>query len=80
MSEPVELREVIFDRLVSRLVCRQGARVVAALLRALAQKHMIRTSVDAELERFVERLTPEMLEVTGGNCLPPVVVHLVPRS
>jgi hypothetical protein len=80
MNDTVELREVIFDRQVNRLVGRFGARAVAELLRALGQKHFIRTSIDAELERFVMLLTPEMLEATGGDQFSPVPLHLVRRQ
>jgi hypothetical protein len=77
MSVPADLREIVFDRLVDRLVRRLGTRAVAELLRRLAQKHMIRTSIDTELERFVEHLTPGMLEATGGDRNRPTPIHLV---
>jgi hypothetical protein len=80
MSEAVDLREIVFDRQVDHLVRRLGARTVAELLRRLGQKHMIRTSIDIELERLVTRLTPEMLEVTGGDQFPAVPPHLVQRQ
>jgi hypothetical protein len=78
MSEPLDLREIIFDRRVDHVVRRLGSRAVAELLRKIGQKHMARTSIDIELERFA-RLTPEMLEVTGGDRLAPAPMWEVPR-
>jgi hypothetical protein len=75
--DPVELREIVFDRRVDHLVRRMGARAVAEFLRKIGQKHMIRTSIDAELGRLVARLTPEMLEATGGDQFPAIPIHIV---
>jgi hypothetical protein len=49
----LDLREIIFNRRVDQLVRQLGSRAVAELLRKLGQKHLIRTSIDAELEQFV---------------------------
>jgi hypothetical protein len=40
---------------------------------------MIRTSIDVELEQFITRLTPEMLEATGGDQFPVPPIHLMRR-
>jgi hypothetical protein len=72
----VDLREIVFDRRVDCLVRRLGSRAVAGLLRKLGQKHMIRTSIDAELEQLVTRLNPTMLAVTGGDRFPPIPLHV----
>jgi hypothetical protein len=79
MNEPIDLHEIFFDRRVDHLVRRFGTRAVAALLRKLGQKHMIRTSIDLELEQLVTRPTPEMLGAAGADRLPPVPLHLVPQ-
>ena len=77
--QPVDLREIIFNRPVDQIVRQLGSRAVAELLRKLGQKHMIRTSIEAEVKEFVSRLSPEMLRVTGANRLPPTPLHL-PRG
>jgi hypothetical protein len=80
MNEPIDLREIVFDRRVDHLVRRFGSRTVAALLRKLGQKHMIRSSIDAELEELVTRLTSEMTEATGADRFPTAPLHLVWES
>jgi hypothetical protein len=73
----IDLREIVFDRRVDHLVRHLGARTVAELLRKIGQKHMIRTSIDAELERLVARLTPSMLDAAGGDRFPGRPLYLV---
>lgn len=64
-----------FRRDVERLH-RLGPRAVYECFAHLGRKHLIRTSIEAEVKRFAG-LDPAALAALGGDRFPPAPVHLV---
>jgi hypothetical protein len=55
---------------------RLGARPLGEFLDHLGQKHLIRTSIETELERYA-RLDPAVVRALGADRFPVVPLHLV---
>ena len=70
------LTDVAFRRQVERL-CRHP-RLVVELLAELGAERLTRTDIESKLERYAA-LSDEALAATGGDQMPPVVVHEVRR-
>jgi hypothetical protein len=64
-----DFSEARFNRNVVGLV-KLGPGAVAEFLDELGWRHTIRVPIETLLAEFVERLTPEMLEFTGGDSFP----------
>ena len=56
-----------------------GTRAMCELLPEAAQDRCDLTSLLARLREWRERLTPEMMQVTGGNRFAPAPLHEVAR-
>jgi hypothetical protein len=54
-----------------------GARVVAEFLAEIGRDYLLRLVIEELLRRYLDRLTPEMLRVTGGDRFPGAPIHLV---
>jgi hypothetical protein len=61
---------------LSRQVHALGPRVVAELLAELGARYLIRTPIEALLERYAA-LDPAALAAVGGDRMPPPPIHLV---
>lgn len=69
------IAEMRFNRDVQALH-RLGARVLYEYLAELGRDHMIRTAIEAKLERYLQ-LSPAMLKLTGGDGFAPSPVRAV---
>jgi hypothetical protein len=65
-----------FSRDVGRLV-KLGPRVVAEFLAEIGRDHLLRLIIEELLQRYIRRLTPEMLRVIGGDRFQSAPIHLV---
>jgi hypothetical protein len=54
-----------------------GPRAVYELLVELGREFVIRTAIETKVERYADRLSPELLRGTSGERIPPVPVQRV---
>jgi hypothetical protein len=72
-----ELRRVQRQRAVER-VHQLGPRVMAELLNELARYHPeIAAALDRRLERYAERLTPELMRAINGDRFPALPLRAI---
>lgn len=70
-NDAPELRQLRRQRYAAALH-RLGVRVLAELLAEICRRHPdAATDIDERLAQYTERLTPELLRMTGGDRLPP---------
>jgi hypothetical protein len=48
------------------------------MLAELGRDHLILTAIELKAAKCVERLTPELLRITGGDRFPAGTRHMVP--
>src|SRR4051812_48964271 len=70
------LADFRLQRAVAKLH-RLGPRPLYELLVELGAQRLIRSEIEALVERYVARLNPEMLLVAGGNKFTPSPIHVV---
>jgi hypothetical protein len=78
MSRVVDLGDVRFVRQVERLH-RLGPRATGEFLAELGADHFLATEIEVKIVKFIAALDPDVLAVVGGDCVPPIPLHLVPR-
>jgi hypothetical protein len=78
MTAPDYLADARFERDV-RLLYKLGPQVMSEFLKEIGRNFMVRTAIDEILERYIDRLTPGILEATGGNRFPTAPIRLVVR-
>jgi hypothetical protein len=59
---------------------RLGPRAVYELLVELSGDFLIRTTIEIRVERYGDRLSPELLRLTDGDRMPPVPVRVRSRQ
>jgi hypothetical protein len=75
-ARSADLAELRFARLVERFH-RLGARTHCEFLRELGAERLIRHVIEQKLERYLERLDPEVLRALGADQFPTTPIHLV---
>lgn len=71
-----ELSEIRFARAVAQFH-RLGPRTLYQLLTELGAARMVRTEIEAMVERYVRRLDPDILRRLDGDRFRPPPLHLV---
>jgi hypothetical protein len=66
---PIDLAEIRFARAIGRLHP-LGPRVLAEFLAELGAARMIRTEIEAMVERYINRLDPKIVRALGGDRFP----------
>ena len=70
----IDIRDTQLQRAVSCL----NDRCVFEMLREIGARFSIRTEIDAVAAKYAA-IDPEALTATGGDQLPPIPLHSVPR-
>jgi|SRR5579862_4159816 len=78
-TPPVDLSEIRFAHAVGRLH-RLGARATFELLAELAAARMLRTEIEAMVERYVSDLDAGALAALGADRFPLLPLHAVERG
>jgi excisionase family DNA binding protein len=68
-----------FTKLVSKLFA-LGVRPVAELLNEIRAGATPPAAIEDRIEIYVQRLSPDLLALTGGDRLPPAPIHAVPSQ
>jgi hypothetical protein len=75
-TEPDDLRDTRFARDVTALH-RLGERVLFEFLDELGRDRLIRTELEGRIKRYISRLSPEILRLTGGDKIAPSPIHCI---